>query len=149
MDFNFDNAHDLRQCYGNLGEPYLTGDWNGDGRDNLAVLRGNCVLKDFNFDGAHDSMQCYGNIGDIYMVGDWNGDGIDNLAVLRANCLYMDHNNDAAHDAVHCYGNAPRPGWIWASNAQGSPSLDALFPIERRRLHPAEADDRKRRASWA
>ncbi|WP_155893916.1 hypothetical protein, partial [Cystobacter fuscus] len=40
---------------------YLVGDWNGDGLDNLAVRRGNCVYMDFNFDGVHDRLQCYGN----------------------------------------------------------------------------------------
>jgi hypothetical protein len=39
----------------------LVGDWDGDGRDNIAVRRGNCVLMDVNYDGTHDREQCYGN----------------------------------------------------------------------------------------
>jgi hypothetical protein len=42
-------------------DQYLVGDWDGDGRANLAVRRGNCVFMDTNFDGAHDIVQCYGN----------------------------------------------------------------------------------------
>jgi hypothetical protein len=30
-------------------DQYLVGDWNGDGKDNLAVRRSNWVLMDFNF----------------------------------------------------------------------------------------------------
>lgn len=63
MDFNFDGAHDRQQCYGNGNseDQYVVGDWDGDGRDNLAVRRGNCFNMDFNFDGVHDRQQCYGN----------------------------------------------------------------------------------------
>jgi hypothetical protein len=58
-----DGAHDIVQCYGNGNseDEYLVGDWDGDGRDNLAVRRGHCVFMDTNFDGAHDIVQCYGN----------------------------------------------------------------------------------------
>ncbi|MBC6423355.1 MAG: hypothetical protein GDA43_20000 [Hormoscilla sp. SP5CHS1] len=63
MDFNLDGSSDRQQCYGNgNGESqYLVGDWDGDGKDNLAVRRGNRVLMDFNFDGDHDRTQTYGN----------------------------------------------------------------------------------------
>src|SRR4051794_12476887 len=45
----------------NAGSRYKVGDWNGDGRDNLAVRRGNQVVMDVNFDGAGDFTQAYGN----------------------------------------------------------------------------------------
>jgi len=61
MDYNFDGAADFTQCYGahDIGDQYLVGDWDGDGRSNLAVRRGSCVLMDYNFDGAADFTQCY------------------------------------------------------------------------------------------
>ena len=40
-------------------QEYFAGDWDGDGRSNLAVRRGSCVLMDYNFDGAADFTQCY------------------------------------------------------------------------------------------
>lgn len=66
-------------------DQYLVGDWNGDGTDNLAILRNNQVYKDINLDGTYDIVQNYGNGSneDEYLVGDWNGDGKDNIAVRR------------------------------------------------------------------
>ena len=56
MDTNFDGSDDLTQEYGtgNSEDEYLVGDWDGDGRDNLAVRRGFEVLMDTNFDNEHD-----------------------------------------------------------------------------------------------
>jgi hypothetical protein len=42
-------------------DQYLVGDWDGDGKANLAVRRGNCVYMDTNFDGVADIVQCYGD----------------------------------------------------------------------------------------
>lgn len=52
---------DRTQCDGNGAseDQYLVGDWDGDGRSNLAVRRGSCVLMDTNFDGVVDGTQCY------------------------------------------------------------------------------------------
>jgi hypothetical protein len=63
MDTNFDGQHDFAQAYGNGNneDEYLVGDWDGDGKDNLAVRRNNTVLMDTNFDGQHDFAQAYGN----------------------------------------------------------------------------------------
>lgn len=87
-------------------DQYLVGDWDGDGRDNLAVRRGNLILMDFNFDGEHDQAQFYGNGNseDQYLVGDWNGDGRDNIAVRRGHVILMDYNFDGVHDQVQYYG---------------------------------------------
>jgi hypothetical protein len=86
---------------------YLTGDWDGDRKANIAVRRGNCVLMDVNYDGTHDREQCYGNGNSEsqYLVGDWDGDGRDNIAVRRGNCVLMDVNYDGTHDREQCYGN--------------------------------------------
>lgn len=42
-------------------EQYLAGDWDGDGRDNLAVRRNGCVLMDLDFTGGAEREQCFGN----------------------------------------------------------------------------------------
>jgi hypothetical protein len=88
-------------------DQYLVGDWDGDGKDNLAVRRGNCVLMDFNFDGSHEREQCYGNSDSEsqYLVGDWDGDGKDNLAVRRSGTVLMDFNFDGSHEREQSYGN--------------------------------------------
>jgi hypothetical protein len=72
--------------FGNAEDEYLVGDWDGDGRDNLAVRRGSTILMDYNFDGDHNFEQGYGDVGTFdenYLVGDWDGDGRDNIAVRR------------------------------------------------------------------
>ena len=92
----------------NLNNRYKVGDWNGDGRDNLAVLRGGQLFMDFNFDGGSDLVQAYGNgssAEDQYLVGDWDGDGRDNLAVRRGNQIFMDFNFDGGSDLVQSFGN--------------------------------------------
>jgi len=87
-------------------DEYLVGDWDGDGRDNIAVRRGNLILMDTNFDGIHDIEQTFGrgNDEDQYLVGDWDGDGRDNIAVRRDNRILMDTNFDGIHDIEQTFG---------------------------------------------
>ncbi len=71
-------------------DQYLVGDWDGDGRTNLAVRRNGQIAQDFNFDNAPDQTIGFGNGNtDQYLVGDWNGDGKDDLAVRRGNEIIM------------------------------------------------------------
>jgi len=88
-------------------DQYLVGDWNGDGKGNIAVRRGYGIWMDYNFDGQADRIQYYGNGNseDQYLVGDWNGDGKDNIAVRRGNQIWMDYNFDAWNDSIQYYGN--------------------------------------------
>ncbi|WP_303626810.1 zinc-dependent metalloprotease [Myxococcus sp. AM011] len=86
---------------------YLVGDWENDGRSNLATRFGPCVFMDTNFDGVADRTQCFGNGGseDQYLVGDWDGDGRSNLAVRRGSCVLMDTTFDGVPEATQCFGN--------------------------------------------
>jgi hypothetical protein len=68
MDYNFDETADKFFSFGNgdveingIVDVYMVGDWNGDGSDNIAVLRENTLYMDTNFDGAHDLTQSFGN----------------------------------------------------------------------------------------
>ena len=87
-------------------DEYLNGDWDGNGKGNIAVRRGNKIYMDYNYDGQHDKLQSYGwgNKEDEYLVGDWDGDGKDNIAVRRGNKIYMDYNYDGQHDKLQSYG---------------------------------------------
>jgi hypothetical protein len=88
------------------GDYYLAGDWDGDGRGNIAVRRGNDVLMDDDFDGTHDLLQSYGTGDgeDEYLVGDWDGDGRDNVAVRRDNQVLMDYDFDGSANFTQGYG---------------------------------------------
>ncbi|MFM7428003.1 MAG: M15 family metallopeptidase [Elainella sp.] len=91
-------------------DEYLVGDWNGDGKDDLAVRRGSTILKDINGDGRHDLEQVFGlgNAENQYLVGDWNGDGKDDLAVRRGSTILMDINGDGRHDLQQTFGRGNR-----------------------------------------
>ena len=79
--------------YGLAGDMFLTGDFNGDRRDELIAVRKNTSTGGLNwyFDllgngGAAERTLAYGLIGDVPIMGDWNGDGLgDDMAVVRRN----------------------------------------------------------------
>ena len=87
-------------------DEYLTGDWNGDGVDDLAIRQDFRVFMDYTHDGIPDLIQEYGrgNNEDEYLVGDWDGDGRDNLAVRRGFEVLMDTNFDNEDDLLQNYG---------------------------------------------
>jgi hypothetical protein len=94
----FLNAHTV--------EEYLVGDWDGDGRDNLAVRQGNRILMDTDFDTTYNIEQVFGrgDSEDQYLVGDWDRDGRDNIAVRRGNRILMDINFDTKYDLEVAFG---------------------------------------------
>jgi hypothetical protein len=130
FDFNFDGVNDGIQSYGN-GElmidgkvdKYIIGDWDGDGRDNVGVVRGNQILLDINYDGAADIIFAYGNgpSEDEYLVGKWNGGKIDHIAVRRGGGILMDFNNDGTADKTAGYGNGNADKYLIGDwNASGT-----------------------------
>lgn len=93
--------------YGLPGDIFVVGDWNGDGRDDLGVVRFNAQrqgldwLLDLNADGGQPERTIqFGLLGDMPVVGDWNNDGRDDVGVVRENRTrggldwYLDLNND-------------------------------------------------------
>lgn len=90
----------------NYEDEYLVGDWDGDGRDNLATRRGNTILMDTNFDGQVDQQITFAvDKADQYLVGDWDGDGKDNIAVRQGAQILMDINFDGKVDLTQIYGS--------------------------------------------
>ena len=87
-------------------DEYLTGDWNGDSVDDLAIRQDFRIFMDYTHDGIPDLIQEYGrgNNEDEYLVGDWDGDGRDNLAVRRGFEVLMDTNFDNEDDLLQLYG---------------------------------------------
>jgi hypothetical protein len=86
---------------------YYAGDWDGDGKTNIAVRRGNLFDFDYNFDDKADGIQLFGNgySEDEYLVGDWDGDGRTNVAIRRGNQIFEDFNFDGVADRVINFGN--------------------------------------------
>ncbi|WP_210729274.1 MULTISPECIES: C39 family peptidase [Actinomyces] len=76
--------------YGRNNDTALVGDWNGDGKDTLAVRRGNYYFFSNRLvGGAADVVIIFGRATDQVLVGDWNGDGRDTLAVRRGNQYFI------------------------------------------------------------
>ena len=70
--------------YGDPGDTTVVGDWDGDGKDTLAVRRGNIYyVRNSLTTGRADTQITYGNPGDQVLVGDWDGDGKDTFGVWR------------------------------------------------------------------
>ncbi|MEM6964341.1 MAG: PKD domain-containing protein, partial [Bacteroidota bacterium] len=108
MDFDSNLTTDFIQLYGDFdqADQYLVGDWNGDGKDNIAYRIGQNIYMDFDYDHIPDFTQNYGtgNTEDDYIVGDWDGDGSDNIAVVRGFEVWMDYDFDNNHDYIQTYG---------------------------------------------
>jgi hypothetical protein len=80
--------------YGRSTDYPIFGDWDGDGRSSVGVVRGNqWFLRNENGTGTHDVTFRYGSAGDTPIVGDWNHDGTDTPAVVRGNTWYRRNSN--------------------------------------------------------
>ena len=76
-----------RQVFGLVGDTFFTSDFDGDGRDDLAVWRPGPGPSTFYVQRSSDGVvviKPFGLPGDVANIGgDWNGDGFDDLAVYR------------------------------------------------------------------
>ncbi len=95
--------------FGLAGDIPVTGDWNGDGKDEIGVVRPiNGALRwylDVSGDGWYGagdrSMGPFGWAADVPLVGDWNGDGKDEIGVSRivngSRVYYLDYSGDGRY----------------------------------------------------
>ncbi|PYF95917.1 hypothetical protein SAMN05216184_1251, partial [Georgenia satyanarayanai] len=97
---------DVHFMYGRWADEVLIGDWDGDGKDTIAVRRGNRFhVSNAQQGGDADTVITYGRPGDVILVGDWDGDGTDTFAVRRGAEYHVKNSltgGDA--DAVFHYG---------------------------------------------
>lgn len=109
--------------FGLAGDAVIAGDWNGDGIEEIGVVRPNgsgglTFYLDSNGNLKFDSSDAafnFGLAGDSIAVGDWNGDGIDEVGVGRSNgtggqTFFLDSNSslyfEEASDMVLDFGLA-------------------------------------------
>ncbi|MCQ8210188.1 hypothetical protein NPS74_21140, partial [Cutibacterium acnes subsp. acnes] len=77
-------------AYGRAGDEFIAGDWDGDGKDTVAVRRGNQFFVNNHLAGGEaQRVFVYGRATDRALAGDWNGDGKDTFAVQRGNMLHL------------------------------------------------------------
>ncbi|MBD8060883.1 immunoglobulin-like domain-containing protein [Oceanitalea stevensii] len=99
---------DVAFTYGRWTDAVYVGDWDGDGKDTVAVRRGNVFhVSNAQQGGDADVVLTYGRPDDTILVGDWDGDGTDTFAVRRGNTYHVTNSlrgGDA--DSVFRYGRA-------------------------------------------
>ncbi len=74
-----------REAFDIRGAKHLAGDFNGDGRDELALFKDGEWLLDINGNGAWDKGDLWaklGGDGDLPVVGDWDNDGKDDIGIF-------------------------------------------------------------------
>jgi hypothetical protein len=116
--------------YGRGRDGPIAGDWNGDGRDTVGVVRGptGWLLRNSNTSGVAEISFNYGSaqLTELAIVGDWNGDGTYTPAVLR-NRPPTDESGGFEH---WLFRNSNTAG---AANGQiiyGSDAQEVGFPID-------------------
>jgi Tol biopolymer transport system component len=83
---------DLTVNFGQAGDQPLSGDWDGNGKDDVGVFRPSThqfLLRQQTVNCCPITLSTtvitvnFGQSGDLAVVGDWNGDGIDSPGVFR------------------------------------------------------------------
>ena len=74
-----------RSTFGMIGGTPLAGDFDGDGKDEMAVFKDGYWLIDINHNGRWDQEDLFAKLGDEEdrpVVGDWDGDGKDDIGIF-------------------------------------------------------------------
>ncbi|MDY5127887.1 exo-alpha-sialidase [Actinotignum sp. SLA_B059] len=119
---------DLVFSYGRSGDEVLVGDWDGDGKETLAVRRGNqFFVKNTLGGGNADTVFSYGKAGDKVVVGDWDGDGKDTFAVIRGNKVFVKNSLTSGNaDTVFSYGKTGDKLIVGDWNGDGKDTFAAV-----------------------
>ena len=96
--------------YGAPGDAPIVGDWDGDGKDGIAIFRNATGFWyfDYDLDGTVDTSFRFGGSTDRIIAGDWDGDGKDGIAIFRPSTgyWYFDYNLDGKIDTSFRYGGS-------------------------------------------
>lgn len=90
--------------WGQVGDQILACDWNGDGVDTQAVVRGNTWFVRDSLTGGEARSFTYGKPGDVAVCGDWNGDGIDGIGRTRGSRWFLRNTARAGPSLTFLFG---------------------------------------------
>jgi putative lipoic acid-binding regulatory protein len=91
---------------GTAGDIPLIGDFNKDGKGDMAIFNNGLWSVDTTRDLVADLIFAYGSAGDIPLVGDFNKDGADDIAIFRKGLWCVATTGDHVSDLVFGYGIA-------------------------------------------
>ncbi|MEM7587833.1 MAG: VCBS repeat-containing protein [Acidobacteriota bacterium] len=153
------SAADTICLFGVAGDEPITGDWNGDGKDEIGVYRRatpeNGLVRDLflldsdgscSWNPAADQLCQFGLDGDAPIVGDWNGDGDDDIGVTVGRLFFQDLDESCtwtpATDRVDLLGLVGDEPIIGDWNGDGDDNIGVYRPSSRLYLMDLDEDGR-------
>lgn len=92
--------------FGDAGDTGLTGDFDGDGTDEVGVFDDGLWTLG-GPDGSVAASFSYGSPGDLPLVGDWDSDGTDTVGVYRSGVVFLRNTNTTGvADIAYTYGRS-------------------------------------------
>ncbi len=123
---NWKDSVNVDFTWGDANYEVLIGDWDGDGKDSVALRKGN----QFAFSNENPASAApkftftLGNASDTVVVGDWNGDGKDSIALRRGNMFYVKNNLSGTEFAsIFSYGKASDEIFVGDWDGNGTDTL--------------------------
>ena len=102
----------IEYTYGRSGDVPVVGDWNGDRRTTVAIVRdGTWHLRNDLSGGPGEISFTYGRVtrGDVPIAGSWNGDGFDTIGIIRDGDWHLrDSLSGGPGDTSFTYGRLTR-----------------------------------------
>ncbi|MFT3945127.1 MAG: NlpC/P60 family protein [Ancrocorticia sp.] len=119
-------AVNVEFTWGDAGYEVLVGDWDGDGKDTIALRKGN----QFAFSNKNPASGTpaftftLGKASDTVLVGDWDGNGQDSIALRRGNTFYIkNHLSGDGFASVFSYGKASDEIFVGDWDGNGTDTL--------------------------
>lgn len=119
-------AANIEFAWGDAGYQVFVGDWDGDGKDTVALRQGN----QFAFSNTNPASGTpkftfeFGYPDDTVLVGDWNGDGRDTFAIRRGNTFLVKNMlSGSAHDYSFSFGRVNDEIFVGDWDGNGTDTL--------------------------
>lgn len=112
--------------WGDASYEVLVGDWNGDGKDTIALRKGNqfAFSNENPISGTPQFTFTLGEPSDTFLVGDWDGDGKDTISLRRGNKFYIkDTLTGSTFTSIFSYGKTSDEVFIGDWDGDGTDTL--------------------------
>lgn len=112
--------------WGSTSYQVLVGDWDGDGKDTIALRKGNqfAFASTNPASGTPSFTFSWGLSTDTVLVGDWNGDGKDTLAIRRGNSYHVKNSlSGSSTDLLFYFGKSTDEVFVGDWDGNGTDTL--------------------------